>query len=241
MSQLHRGFQVRQYKPWKLWAGFTLLVLMLSGFFMLGSSYQAYELSRLKLENETLRSRIGELESRNLNLVRKNAQLAGNSRIERDAYQLANQELVKLQKQLLEQEEELVFYQGIVSPKDAAFGINLQSLEVKQGNKDHHYSYKVVLTKRGEGTKKITGTLDMLIRGEGKNDAVELLLSEVDLDKSEKNTKFSFRYFQVFEGELAFPEDFVPYEIEVSVASSTKKVKSFTETISWARVLSEDS
>jgi hypothetical protein len=241
LNKLHRGFQVRQHKPWKLWVSFVLVVLLLWAFFMLGATYQSYELSHFKLERETLISQISELESRNHNLVRKNAQLAGTSRIEHDAYVLANKALVKLQRQLLEQEEELVFYQGIVSPKDVALGINLQSLEVKPKKNDSDYSYKVVLTKRGEGTKKITGSVKILIRGEDKDGVSELLLSKVDLDKSEKNTKFSFRYFQVFEGELSFPEGFAPYEIEISIVSSTKKVKSFTETISWARVLSEDS
>lgn len=241
MSQLHRGFQVRQYKPWKLWLGVVLVALLLWLFFILGQAYQSYELSHFKLERETLVSQIDELESRNHNLVKKNAQLSSTSRIEHDAYVLANQGLIKLQQKLLEQKEELVFYQGIVSPKDVALGINLQAFEVKRKGKKGVFSYKMVLTKRGEGTRKITGTTKVLIRGEDKDGKRELLLSKIDLDKSEKDTKFSFRYFQVFEGEFALVEDFAPYELEIDIVSKTKKIKSFTESISWARVLSEDS
>ena len=78
-------------------------------FFYLGEGYQAYELDRLRLERETLINRIAELESRNHNLVQKNAHLEGGSKIERDAYELSNQELVRLQQELLAQKEELVF------------------------------------------------------------------------------------------------------------------------------------
>jgi hypothetical protein len=208
---------------------------------MLGQAYQSYELSLFKLERETLVSQIDEIESRNHHLVKKNAQLSSTSHIEHDAYVLANQELIKLQQKLLEQKEELVFYQGIVSPKDVALGVNLQTFEVKAKGTKGVFSYKMVLTKRGEGTKKITGTTKVLIRGEDNEGKRELLLSKIDLDKSEKDGKFSFRYFQVFEGEFSLVEDFAPYELEIGIVSTTKKIKSFTESISWARVLSEDS
>jgi cell division protein FtsL len=241
LNELHRGFQVRQYKPWKIWLTLVLVTLLLWLFFILGQIYQSYELLHLKLERETLVSQIDELESRNHNLVKKNAQLSSISRIESSANVLANKALIKLQQELLEQKEELVFYQGIVSPKDVALGINLQTLEVKPKGSRGLFSYKMVLTKRGEGNKKVTGTVQILIRGEDKDGTREFLLSEIELDKSVGDTKFSFRYFQVFEGEFSFIEDFEPYELEVSVVSSTKKIKSFTESISWARVLSEDS
>ncbi len=240
MSQLHRGFQVSQYKPWKLWLGIFLVSLLLWLFFILGQAYQSYELSYFKLERETLVSRIDEIESRNHNLVKKNAQLSSTSRIEHDAYVLANQALIKLQQKLLEQKEELVFYQSIVSPKDVALGINLQTFEVKPKGKKGVFSYRMVLTKRGKGTKKITGSTKVLIRGEDKDGKREFLLSKIDLDKSERDTKFSFRYFQVFEGEFSLVADFAPYELEIGIVSTTKKIKSFTDSILWARVLSED-
>lgn len=241
MSQLHHGFHVKQYKPWKFWLGVILLAFLLWIAFQLGQAYQSYELSRYKLERETLVSQIDELELRNYNLVQKNAQLAGTSRIEHDAYNLANQALIKLQQKLLEQKEELVFYQGIVSPKDVALGINLQAFEVKQQSREGVFSYKMVLTKRGEGTRKISGVSKVLIRGEDKDGTAEFLLSENGLDKTGKGTKFSFRYFQVFEGEFSLIDGFTPYELEINIVSTTKKVKSFTESISWASVLSEDS
>lgn len=239
MSQLHHGFQVKQYKPWKLWLRGVLLALLLGMFFLLGQAYQSYEWSHLKLAHETLASQIDELESRNHNLVEKNAQLSSTSRIEHDAYVLANQALIKLQQELLKQKEKVVFYQGIMSPKDVAPGVNLQAFEVKQKSQQGVFSYKMVLKKHGKGTKKMTGYTKVLIRGENKDGKREFLLSDIGLGKTGKNTKFSFRYFQVFEGEFSLIDGFTPYELEINVVSTTKKVKSFTENISWASVLSE--
>lgn len=240
MSSPHRGFQVRQYRPWKVWLGIVLLVLLMAMFFYLGKGYQSYQLQRLELERETLVSRIAELETRNHNLVQKNAHLQGSSNIERDAYELANQELVRLQQELLAQKEELVFYRGIVSPKDAALGVNLQTFEVRKKNNQNQYSYKMILTKSGKSTKKIRGGANVVIRGENNGAVSELKMSDLALENPGKDTKFAFKYFQVFEGDIALPEGFEPFEVEIGINPTTKKVKSFSETISWTRLLSED-
>ena len=239
MSTQHRGFQVRQYKPWKLWLGLLILLGLVAVVFFVGRGYQAYELEHLQLERETLINRIAELEMRNDKLLQKNAHLSGSSKIERDAYELANQELVRLQQELLKQKEELAFYRGIVSPKNAALSINLQSFEVRRKNNQNQYSYKMILTKSGKSTKKIYGGASVLIRGENGEGVSELKMKDLTLENKGKDTKFAFRYFQVFEGDIALPAGFEPYEVEIGINPSSKKVKSFTETISWARVLTE--
>lgn len=216
-----------------------MLAATMAMFFFLGWGYQDYQLERLQLEREFLLSRIDELEVRNHNLVQKNAHLLGGSKIERDAYEIANQELVRLQRQLLEQKEELAFYRGIVSPNDTRLGVNLQSFEVRKKNNQNHFSYKLILTKNGKSTVKVRGDARILIRGEQNGDVSELEIAQLTLEKSAPNTKFAFRYFQVFEGDIALPDGFKPFEVEIGIKPTTKKVESFSETISWARVLSE--
>jgi len=241
LSEFQHGFQVRRFKPWKLWLVVVLSGLILWFFFILGQADQSDQLSSSKLKNMALMSQVDELESRNHRLVIKNAQLSTTSLIEHDAYVIANQSLIELQKKLLEQKEELVFYQGIVSPKDVELGINLQTFEVKRTGKNGVFNYRMVLTKRGKGAKKVTGSTKILIQGEDQNVRKEYLLSEIDFEKSELETEFSFRYFQVFEGTFSLVDGFMPYDLKVEVVSTTKKVKSFTENILWARALTEDS
>jgi cell division protein FtsB len=239
LSKLHAGFQVRQYKPWKVWIGLVLVAGLLAAAFYAGQSYQAYQLERVLLERETLESRIADLETRNHNLVQQNAQLEGGSKIEREAYQQANQELIRLQQELLAQREELVFYRGIVAPSDTTLGVNLQSFEVRKKNNQNQYSYKLILTKSGKSTKRVSGDTELLIRGESDGNVTELVLTDLVLENSSKATKFAFRYFQVFEGDIILPDGFEPFEVKIGVKPTTKNVKAFTETISWAEVLSE--
>ncbi len=241
MSRAHKGFKVKQHKPWKLWVSIIMVLLLFWGFFVLGQAYQSYQLMQLDLERATLLSKIDELESRNHTLVKNNAQLEGSSKIENDAYQRASRTLVKLQRQILAQKEELIFYQGIVSPANAALGVNLQSFQVKSKNNQKPLSYKLVLTRQGKISRKLRGSVKITIRGEDAGGVKEYKLSNIRLENPGKATKFNFKYFQVFEGDIAFPEEFTPFEVEIDINATTKKVKSFTETISWARVMLEDS
>ena len=213
--------------------------MLLVALFQMGKRFQDYELEYLRLERETLVNQIEDLKIRNHNLVQKNAHLQGGSKIERDAYEIANQNLVKLQQELLVQKEELAFYQGIVSPSDAELGVNLQTFEIRKKNNQSHFSFKMILTKSGKSTKKIQGAANVIIRGESGGKVSELKMSELGLDKQANATKFAFRYFQVFEGDISMPEGFEPFEVEIGINPSTRKVKSFTETISWAELLSE--
>ncbi len=240
MSRLHKGFRVKQHKPWKLWIVICVVLLLFWAFFVMGEAYQSYQLMQLDMEKATLLSRIEELESRNHNLVKKNAQLEGSSKIEHDAYQQASRTIAKLQREKLAQKEELVFYQGIVSPENAALGVNLQSFGVRPTNNKKSLSYKLVLTKQGKISRKLKGNVKITVRGEDESGAREFEMSELRLENPGKVTKFDFKYFQVFEGDIAIPEKFTPFEVEISVKPTTKKVKSFSETISWARVMSED-
>ena len=79
----------------------------------------------------------------------------------------------------------------------------------------------------------------MLIRGESDGSVSELKLTDLLLENSSKGTKFAFRYFQVFEGDIVLPEGFEPFEVVIGIKPTTKKVKAFSETISWTEVLSE--
>ena len=240
MNSSHRGFQVSQYKPWKLWLVAVIVIGLFFGFFALGRDYQDYELERIRLEREALVSQVTDLETRNGNLVVKNAQLFSNSKIEHDAYNLANKNLIQHQQEILTLKEELVFYQGIVAPSKAALGDNLQSFSMLEKSAPNLYSYKLVLTKRGKNTKSIKGKFGIVLRGEQKGVGNELMLADLATENTNKSNAFSFRYFQVFEGDVVIPKEFTPYEAEIRINPSTKKVKSFTETISWATVMSEE-
>ncbi len=240
MTGLHKGFNVSHRSPLKLWLLALGIVVSMTMFFFLGKGYQMYQKEQVLVERDTLRLKVEELESRNSQLVQKNAQLEGSSKIDRDAYELANRKMVELQQQLLAQKEELAFYQGIVNPGGSDLGVNLQSFEVYPELDQDQYSYKLILTKRGRTTSRVRGSVEVVVRGEGENGLQEHRLRDLKLENRGKQAKFSFRYFQVLQGEIQLPPGFNPLEVELNILPTTKKVKSVSEKMAWARVVTED-
>lgn len=238
MSKAHGGFQVRQHNPWRFWLVSALVLLLLLVMFLFGRAYQSYEVTQLKFQKQTLQARIEELEARNARLVKTNARLESDSRIEHDAYTQSKGSLLALQKKLLEMKEQLVFYQGIVSPEELSLGVNIQSFELARKGDLGLYYYKLVLSKRGKSSKFVKGRFDFIVKGKRDEKPLDLPLKQIKQGYSDKDTKFSFRYFQVFEGELMLPEKFEPYDIQLKINPTTKKIKSFSETISWAQAVS---
>ncbi len=238
MNRAHPGFQVRQHRPLRIWVGAGSVLLLLVIMFFIGHAYQSYELSQLKLIRQTLESRIAELEQRNVTLVQENAQLASSGKIEHDAYEEANQSMVLLQKEILAKKEQLVFYQGIVSPENLALGVNIQSIEKKKKNDIGLYSYKLVLSKRGKSSNYVKGTINLRVKGQSQGEQKDLDMKQIKQDYDSKDTLFSFRYFQVFEGDLLIPKGFEPYDIELEIKPTSRKIKNFSETISWTQALS---
>ena len=237
MNKAHVGFQVRAHNPWRYWFITAIAILLLAIMFYLGRAYQSYELIQLKLQQEVHLNRIAELDQRNSSLVRKNAQLTGDGRIEHDAYDLTNKSLVTLQKEMLELKEQLVFYQGIVSPEELALGVNIQSFDLTKKNDQGLYSYKLVLTKRGKSDKYIKGGFLMEVKGYSNGVQTNLPMKQIKQNYKSSDFKFSFRYFQVFEGDMLLPDSFEPYDVELEIKPVTRKLKDFTETITWVQAL----
>ena len=233
----HSGFQIRQHNPWRLWLSLGLVVFLLLLSFFAGKAYQVQLVKKFDLERETMEQRVAELEQRNEGLVKRNAQLERTSKIEHDAYIKANEELATQQKELLKMKEKLVFYQGIVSPDQLALGVNIQSFEIKAKKPDGMYGYKLVLSKRGKSNKTIKGDFELNIKGQIEGKSESLQLKKVKKAFAKKDQKFSFRYFQVFEGDIEIPGEFTPYELVLDIKPGSKKIKPFTENISWAEAL----
>ncbi len=134
--------------------------------------------------------------------------------------------------------EQLVFYQGIVSPEQLTLGVNIQSFELTKKNNLGLYSYKLVLSKRGKSNKYVKGGFNFIIKGQQEGQQKDLNLKQVKQEYKDKEVKFSFRYFQVFDGDLLLPDLFEPYEIQLKIKPTTKKIKPFSETISWTQAVS---
>lgn len=237
MSKAHTGFQVTEHRPWRIWLILALILMLLAMMFLIGRAYQGLELSQLQIVRNTLESRVDELERRNVGLIRESAKLKRDMQIEHDAYLESKASLVQLQQEIVRLKEELVFYQGIVSPEQLALGINIQTFDLAPTNEGGVYRYKLVLTKRGKSSQVVKGSWNIVIEGKLGDDDVALEMDQLQVGSKAANHSFSFRYFQVFEGMLKLDENFSPEQIKLLIEPETRKIEDITESVAWAQAL----
>ncbi len=237
MTKAHDGFLVRQHRPIYRWIIFILLFLALLLAFFIGRWDQDNSLQHSYEMIQELNISIDQLTLRNDELVKKNARLAADSKVDRDAYSSVNESLVELQREILALKEELVFYRGIVAPSQVNLGVNLQEFKITQNGVADSYRYKLVLTKVGRSKFSIRGDVTILLKGLVDGDNKSFSLKEVS-DTNKNELKYSFKYFQIFEGDIVLPRQFFPELIQVMVKSKTKKVKSVEATFNWAELVS---
>ncbi len=101
--------------------------------------YLLYELGRFQAgyhriaaaeQRSELKDRIAELERIRRDLRGQLTRIETSRDIDREAYAQVEANLAELQSQILEQQEDLAFYRGIVSPTDGASGLRIQQFEV---------------------------------------------------------------------------------------------------------------
>lgn len=233
----HEGFLVKQHRPLHKWVNFAIVAFIAILAFYAGRWDQHHGLDQSYEEIQKLNVAIEQLSQRNEDLVQKNANLLGSSKVERDAYVSANRSIVELQKQVLSLKEELVFYRGIVSPDKSDYAVNLQEFSLQKSGNQNLYSFKLVLTKQGKSSYSIRGDVQFSVIGLQEGNEKTIDLNQLFIEKTGK-LKYSFKYFQIFENSFSLPEGFFPEVMTVRVKSRSKKVKSLEKRYNWAELLS---
>lgn len=166
---------------------------------------------------------------------RQASMLERNRQIDDDASRQLKKTLVEVQNEVLTLKKELVFYKSIVAPEKSGRSLILQMVQVKPDVSGGYY-YKVMVSQRGRNDKYARGSLDIHIDGKNKEKTTTLKLSDVS-NETKKTLKFGFKYFQIFEGVMTFPDGFVAEQFRVSVKPKTAKLKPVDEQYSWSDLM----
>ncbi len=184
---------------------------------------------------DDLRGQIAELNGLNAELRQKIANLETSMIVERKAYKRIETELVDLQSRIQEQQEELAFYRGIVSPKDGATGLKIQDFTVTPGPRDNLYRLRLVLVQANRHDRRVSGVVSLVLDGARGGEQVSYPLEAlVQGDVADGTLDFSFRYFQDFERDVRLPDGFVPDRVTVEVDPKGRSQKTVRETYEWA-------
>jgi hypothetical protein len=147
--------------------------------------------------------------------------------IDRKAYADVEKNLSELQAQLLKQREELVFYRGIISPKEGVDGLRIQRFQVLPAGVDNHYRLRLVLVQSMRQDTMASGSIGVEIEGVRDNKPANIVVA----GGGDEHLPFQFRYFQNLEHDVELPEGFEPQAVKVEIR--TAKLDPLRESYPW--------
>lgn len=227
---------VKPHNPWK-----TRILYIMAAIALLAGGWGIYDYGRFSAgydsrdagqAYEEMLDIKDDLEKQVAELREQKALLERAAQIEREAYNDLDATLKVLQAEILELKEELAFYRGIVSPREASRGLHLQSFELTPLGESRTYRYKVVLTQVMKNDRLATGKVKMLVQGLREGVASNLSLREIT-EKSVKDLSYRFKYFQNIEGDIELPEGFTPLRMSVEILPQGQEADKIDKTIEW--------
>ena len=217
----------------------ALLLLIVAGFFLsfeLGR-YQA-DYSRLDAwrEASALQAEIGLRDGAIDELERRIASLETSGSIDRETYAEVEANLAALEARIQAQEEELVFYRGIVTPGDGVAGLRVQNVEILPGEGEATHTVRLLLVQAIVHNDRVTGSVRLRLRGTLDGQASEFGLETLGTESQATDIPYGFRYFQTLEMGLRLPAGFEPTELEVQVWPRSPRGETIMQSFPWPTV-----
>jgi hypothetical protein len=155
--------------------------------------------------------------------------------VERHTSQLQMQDLKSEQQKLFDTRKELAFYQKIISPDLQANSLIIDSFTLSPTEAVGQYKFNLVLIEQDKQKNFAKGQIRLTLIGKkaGKKTNVDLL-QLAGFSKADR--RFSFKHFQIFEGEFLLPSAFVAEQVEVTVsvpASRGQKAAKVSQSLPW--------
>ena len=238
MNLRHEGNPILIY-------GIGVLLVLAFGYlcFELGRYRSGYSVLDQRRQNTEYAQLFADEKAATEELERQLAIFETSREIDRETYAQVEANLGELQAQIQAQEEELVFYRGIVSPQDGVPGLRIQSLEVAPADAERHYLLRIVLVQAIVHSRRVAGVVRLQLQGSRDGQAVSFDLEELLPERSESGSEngaddmaYEFRYFQGLEFELVFPVGFEPANVQVEIWPSEPRSERLTQSFEWSAI-----
>ncbi|AWB67009.1 hypothetical protein C2869_11420 [Saccharobesus litoralis] len=136
--------------------------------------------------------------------------------VEKLAAQTVQKDLNKLKQENTQLKKDISFYQNVMAPENSAEGVILEHFIIEPTLVSNRFRYKVTLVQTRKQKRFAKGYIGILLKGQKAQVKHELNISELGIF-DEGALKFSFRYFQILEGEFTLPDDFTPERVFLNI------------------------
>ena len=223
----------------------SMLFYVVTAVVLLAGAYLSFELGRYRsgysiLDHRrtvaALEQQLDEERTTSDELRRQVAIFETSGEIDRETYAQVEANLAELQARIQSQEEELVFYRGIVSPQDGVAGLRIQSLEVLPADNERHYSLRLVLVQAIVHSRRVSGVVKLQLEGTQDGQMASFDAAELAADDANYDMAYEFRYFQGLECELALPPGFEPARVNVEIWPNESRSQKVAQSFEWSAV-----
>ena len=222
------------------------LAAIVAGLVLLGcAGYLVFELGRYqggysvvdqRREREALQEIISQRAADNDELWRHIVGLRTSQEIDQETYAQVERDLSQLQVRIQDQEEELAFYQGIISPENGLVGLRIQTLNLAKAEPERHYVLRLVLVQAISHDRRVEGVVRFNIAGVRDGETQELSPEQVMVDDESGDIPYAFRYFQSLQRELVLPTDFKPSQVNVEIWPRDSRSQPILHSYEWSAV-----
>ncbi len=209
--------------------GVVMTLVVVAGVYRYGLNRAGFEFALASKTQSRLQDRIDTLTKENQDLRETLARAERSQQMNETAYAELNQTLKQSAKEAVRLREEISFYKNILSPDNKIPGIRVQSLEIKPGDRDATFHYKLVVIQALKHDRQVRGRASFEISGlqAGKDTVLEFP------GHNGKQISFNFKYFQDIEGDFDLPAAFEPHRIKVTVTTIGRDGKTVEREYPW--------
>lgn len=194
------------------------------------ASFQQIGLLSTRLDD--MQKRLNELTTEQTELQKQHDYLSAELAVEKNAAVLLQQELKLEQQNVFDAKKELAFYQRIISPDQQAQSIIIDNFTLTPGAVPGNYRFNLVLIQQDKQRQFAKGTLELRLIGKVQDKKTEYdVLSLAGFKKSDK--AFSFKYFQILEGEFTLPANLAPEKVDIQLKVAGARGSAIEKSFFW--------
>ena len=220
------------------WLVCAIGIVLIAGAYLmyeLGRNRAGYSIVDHRRSIAALKDQLAAERATSTELSRQLAIFKTSKEIDRETYSQVEANLTELQAQIQAQEEELVFYRGIVSPQDGIAGLRIKSLDALPAD-ENHYIVRLVLVQAIVHSRKVSGVVKLQVEGTRDGQSTSFDAAELVADGGDYDMNYEFRYFQGLECELALPVGFEPTSVEVEIRPSDSRAEKVNQSYKWSAI-----
>jgi hypothetical protein len=212
-----------------------LIALCIYSGYRVGNFYHGYQIKTLSQQ----KMRLDNLYEKHVEQNSRINTLEVELEVERMANRRSQTLLKSMEEQHYQVKKELAFYEKIMAPEKTADGLVIDRMSVYPTGSPHHFRFQIVLVQQLLRKRFVKGYVALTLAGSLANKPSQLELSAIST-LSQKDLSFSFKYFQIIEGEFTLPENFLPEKIDLSTILSKNKWQKYQrveEKFMWSDLL----